>query len=132
MDRLKRVALVDDDQGTVKLFSYVLRALGHEVQAFEEPASAASEIFRYEPDVVLLDLYMPEPNGFDIAATLRNLGYQGLLVAVTGMNMLEDGIKCREVGFNQRWLKPVLPSHFSSMLAGEPCPAATQQDGWLQ
>ncbi len=85
-----RVLLVEDDPSITRLAKTLLKALNAEVSHAENgvPAleAASDQIF----DVIMLDLDMPEMNGFDAAKELRNRGYSGRICAVSAMTQPED------------------------------------------
>jgi CheY-like chemotaxis protein len=69
---LPRVLLVDDDPGVQKLVSTVLTRSGHDVAVAPNGRAAISQLSTNSYDVTLLDLMMPEMNGFDVLDWFRN------------------------------------------------------------
>jgi len=66
----KRIAIVDDEEEILTGFSDIFREEGYEIQAFNSPLRALAEIPRNPPDLVLVDLSMPEMNGVSLATEL--------------------------------------------------------------
>ena len=66
-----RVLLVDDDPWSLEAQAGVLRAAGMEVRSLSQPLDALDHIESFAPDVLLLDVYMPEASGPELAAALR-------------------------------------------------------------
>ena len=68
-----RVLIVDDDEGEIELLSEFLEETVDGIRAVTESARV-EEVFReYEPDLVILDLHMPPPDGFEVLRRLRGL-----------------------------------------------------------
>ncbi len=66
-----RVLLVDDDPLLLEAQASMLRAVGMEVRCLSQPLSTLEALNAFEPDVLLLDVYMPEATGPELAAALR-------------------------------------------------------------
>ena len=65
------IAVAEDDPGTLKLISVVLKNLGHEVLAAADGAAAWDLITAHAPDLVVSDIHMPRMSGFDLLDALR-------------------------------------------------------------
>ena len=104
-----RVLVVDDQEVLVKALALLLRQWGFEVLECSDSADCLEMIERLRPDVVLLDLLMPQLSGFDIAEELqRNPDLQPLrLIAVTGHDTPEHRQKTRALGFDFHLAKPI-------------------------
>lgn len=68
----KTVLIVDDDQSIRELLSQELDAEGYNVRLAKDGREAISQIKQNPPDLVILDIIMPEINGFDVAAILKH------------------------------------------------------------
>jgi PAS domain S-box-containing protein len=106
-----RVLLVDDNQDLVVSMSRWLRQLGHDVRIAHDGATAIRMADEFRAEVVLLDIGMPQVNGYEVARTLRSSswGREMLLVAVTGWGQEEDQRRSAEAGFDLHMTKPVDP-----------------------
>ncbi len=71
MHSVPTVLVVDDDARNRKLLETLLRADGYVVVSAESGAAAIELVFRQAPDVMLLDLMMPDIDGFDVVRQLR-------------------------------------------------------------
>ncbi|QCU89902.1 PAS domain-containing protein [Thiomicrorhabdus sediminis] len=67
-----KVMLVDDDELLLKVQSTILESAGMNVLAMSNPFEAVDSIEVFKPDVLILDVYMPEISGLEIAAILRD------------------------------------------------------------
>ena len=119
---MARILVVEDNRENLELMLFLLRALGHE----PIPATggrAAIELAAAEPvDVILLDIQMPEMDGFETARALRaNSALDEVpLVAVTALAMPGDREMILEAGFSGYIAKPIdvarLPGQLASFL----------------
>lgn len=66
-----RVMVVDDDERLASMNALILSNAGFEVEALSEPLQLLERLREFQPDVLLLDVYMPEASGPELAAVLR-------------------------------------------------------------
>ncbi len=114
----RRILVADDDLDTVETLSILLRQMGHEV-AIATRAAAVLELARQRrPELILLDIGMPDMDGWEVARQLRKeLGHEAVrIVAVTGRAEREDFVKSRQAGFDAHVTKPVDPALIESLL----------------
>jgi CheY-like chemotaxis protein len=78
----------------------------------------------FEPDVVLLDIGLPQLDGYDTARRMRQQpwGQAALLVAVTGWGQESDLERSRDAGFDHHLVKPVAPNMLRALLAAHARP----------
>ncbi len=105
----RRVLVVDDNVDTSASFAILLGLHGHdarEAHAGEEAIRIAGE---YRPDVILLDIGLPDMSGHEVARRMRAQawGREVVLVAVTGWGQAEDRRQSRDAGFDHHLVKPV-------------------------
>ncbi|MDQ2971033.1 MAG: response regulator, partial [Acidobacteriota bacterium] len=105
----RRILVVDDNADAAEGLSDFLRALGHSVRTARDGASALEEASRLRPEIVVLDIGLPDMDGHEVARRLRaqaNLR-SSLLVALTGYGQESDRQLSREAGFDHHLVKPV-------------------------
>ena len=68
-----RILVVDDDEDIAELLKYNLEKQKFIVKTLVSSANAVSEACNFHPDLIILDIMMPHPNGIEICRTLRNL-----------------------------------------------------------
>ena len=105
---LPRVLVVDDIPATVITTRTLLMALGYEVEICIRARDCLATARRFKPDVVLMDIAMPEMDGIELARQLRAATDipPCKLVAVTGYGSEEIQERCREAHFSAFLLKP--------------------------
>ncbi len=116
---VRRVLVVDDNRAAADMLSRVVAMLGHEVctaYGGEQGFSAAQE---FRPDVTILDLGMPDLDGYGVARRLRQQpwGRNTMLVALTGWGQHEDRRRSYEAGFDYHLVKPIDPAQLQKLLA---------------
>jgi CheY-like chemotaxis protein len=84
-----------------------LRLDGHESLAVYGGKEALDAVATFKPDVVLLDIGLPELDGYEVAQCLRASGSTVRLVALTGYGQAEDVQRTRAAGFDAHLVKPV-------------------------
>jgi CheY-like chemotaxis protein len=105
----RRVLVVDDNRDAAESLGMLLGLLGAEVQvAFDGPQALAA-FDAHEPQVVLLDIGMPEMDGFEVARRIRRrlTGRDVALIALTGWGQEKDRQRSRSAGFDHHLIKPV-------------------------
>lgn len=105
----RRVLVVDDNEDAANSLAMLLDLAGHEAKAVYTPTAALAEVAAFEPDVVLLDIGLPEMDGYEVAARLRALPSQLplRLIALTGYGQAEDRARALQAGFDDHLVKPV-------------------------
>jgi CheY-like chemotaxis protein len=114
-----RILLVDDYPQNIALMVSLLRSLGHEPIAAASGALAVAIASRELVDLVLLDIQMPEMDGFETAKELRkNPALAGVpFVAVTFLALRGDRDSILESGFSGYIPKPINPVLLAEQLA---------------
>lgn len=105
----RRVLVVDDNKDSAQSLAMLLRLTGHEVYTAHDGPAAIEMTQAHHPEVILLDIGMPQMNGLEVARKIRNdLGLSDvILVALTGYGHDQDRRKSREAGFNVHLVKPI-------------------------
>jgi CheY-like chemotaxis protein len=104
----RRLLVVDDNVDLALTTAMLLRIKQYETHARFSGADALADVEQLQPDVILLDLGMPDMDGFETAARLRALpwGQHGFIVALTGYGQPEDRQRTRDAGFDGHLVKP--------------------------
>lgn len=114
-----RVLIADDNPDAADILGLVLEASGYQVRVAHSGRQALEFALQDRPDAVLLDIGMPDINGYEAARQIRAQpwGARVLIVALTGWGMNEDKARSRAAGFDQHLVKPVDPNEIEVMLA---------------
>ena len=78
------IVVVDDDRQLIKLFKHTLEEGGYEVSATTSSKQVLTLIEKRRPDLLILDLNMPEPDGFDILKLVRESNPYMRMIVVSG------------------------------------------------
>jgi PAS domain S-box-containing protein len=114
-----RALVVDDNEDAAEVVAEVLRMSGCSVQVVHDGACALSVWAAAPPDLVLLDIGLPDINGYDLARRFRESSGGGRvrIVAVSGYGRDSDRLRAEEAGFNEHLVKPVSAADLQGVLA---------------
>jgi CheY-like chemotaxis protein len=106
-----RVVIADDCRDSADSLSALMRFWGHDVRVAYSGAAVLEITLTYQPDVLLLDIGMPQMNGLELARQLRRLPAieNSLLVAITGYADEAHRLLGADAGFDLYLIKPVQP-----------------------
>jgi CheY-like chemotaxis protein len=103
-----RVLVVDDNTDAAESLGVLLEMEGHAAHITHTGRDALAAAPAFAPDVVFLDIGLPDLSGYDVARQLRNMpaGENALLVALTGWGTQEDRKRTSDAGFDRHLTKP--------------------------
>ena len=105
-----KVFIIDDDPTMVTLLHTLLELEGYQVATAEDWADIAGAAMKANPDVVLMDYFLPGTDGRKVLVALRSTpGYEHLSIIMTSGMDRED--ECLEAGADAFLLKPYSPDH---------------------
>jgi PAS domain S-box-containing protein len=105
--RGRKLLVVDDNVDAAELLAAILSAEGHQIALAYDGMSAMETFERSHPEIVLLDLGLPDIDGLELARHFRVRDPCVMLVAVTGYGDDAMRARSREAGFHHHLLKPV-------------------------
>jgi PAS domain S-box-containing protein len=122
-----RVLVVDDEDDSIEIVGRILKRKGAEVRNARSMVNALEEFTRFSPQVLITDIGLPEHDGYELLARLRELpgGRSVPAVALTAMARNEDRIRALRAGFHLHIVKPV---DFTELVAVVQNLAALQTD----
>lgn len=108
------ICIIEDNLPIRKLFATLLRKSGFEIFDFGDGKSALSWFSTNKPDIVILDILLPDINGTELLPLIRSIeGLENLTaIAVTGFAGMYDKEKYLEIGFNGYISKPISTATF--------------------
>jgi PAS domain S-box-containing protein len=114
-----RVLIVDDNRDAADSLNLLLASMGQNVYVAYDGQSAIAAAKTFKPDVVLLDIGMPQMSGYDVARALRagTGAANWALVAVTGWGQEADRERAKEAGFTHHFVKPISEEALRTILA---------------
>ncbi|MEK7068656.1 MAG: ATP-binding protein [Patescibacteria group bacterium] len=101
------ILVCDDNHGAAQTLGKLLENNGHDVVLAYDGTEALARIKERTPAVALLDIGLPDMDGYDLARTLKREHPNLILVALTGYGQNEDKQKARAAGFSEHLVKPV-------------------------
>jgi two-component system, NtrC family, response regulator HydG len=105
-----RILVVDDDPHIALALRERLEARGHAVSTAATGAAAVRAILSESPDLVLLDLQLPEGDGFDVLGRIREAGVETTVVVITAHGTVERAVRAMKEGAYDFLQKPFEPS----------------------
>lgn len=113
-----RVLLADDNQDAADSLAMLLTLSRHEVRVAHGGLEALEIATTFRPEVALLDLGMPEMDGYALARALREAPWAARLrlIALTGRGLEEDKVRTKAAGFDHHLIKPVNPEALEQLL----------------
>jgi PAS domain S-box-containing protein len=117
-NRSRSILIVEDSEDTREALRLLLESLGHTVLEAADGRHGLALALHHRPEVVLIDLGLPELDGYEVARALRAspIGQTIQLIAVTGYGQAEDRRRSTEAGFDAHLVKPVSQSLLSTLI----------------
>ena len=81
---IRRLLVVDQQHSFVGLARLVARSMGYQTDAVHDPRDLATRFREWRPDVVIIEIVLPEMDGIEMIGVLSELGFDGQLILVTG------------------------------------------------
>jgi CheY-like chemotaxis protein len=118
----QRILVVDDDIDSGHTLAELLRAHAYPVSVAHGGTEALDKVKEVRPDVILLDIGLPDIDGYEVAHQLRldPTTADTTIVAVTGYGQKEDVEKSRRAGFDRHMTKPILLDALLDVISAAP------------
>ncbi len=109
MPSIKKILIVEDNALNLKLFRDILSTQGYEIIASKDGVNVVEIVAEQQPDLILMDIHLPEYSGMDITAALKADGRTAHVpvVAITAFAMKGDRERIIESGCQDYISKPV-------------------------
>ena len=117
-----KILVADDNVDSAESLAMMLEIMGHEVRAVHDGVQAVELAPEFQPDVIILDIGMPNLNGYEACRRIRNQSSSKstTLVALTGWGQDEDKRRSHEAGFDHHLVKPVDLAELEKIFASLP------------
>ena len=111
-----KVLIVDDIPENIQNLGEMIKDFDLDVKIAEGGQEAIDIIDSYTPDIILLDLMMPEVNGWDVIQHIRaKYDKNEMIIIITSLLNNKDNIdECYEMGVNDYVTKPIIPARIRS------------------
>ena len=120
MHRPPRVLIVDDDRDNREAYAEYLRFRGIEIDEADTGAKAVEQALRLNPDLVLLDMRLPDINGAEVSRRLHTHANRPRIIALSACVFSEDVEAALASGCDHFLAKPCLPGNAGSGTAQDP------------
>lgn len=106
-----RVLLIDDEQFYFKLIRKTLKEAEYELEYAKTGNEGLSKVSTFEPDMIIVDLKLPEMDGFEILERLRRDPKYSIIpvIVITAQDVLSEKLKAFELGADDYLVKPFQP-----------------------
>jgi CheY-like chemotaxis protein len=123
----KRVLIVEDNLDSAHTLTFLLRQSGHQVEFAINGYAALAVAERWVPDLVFLDIGLPDFDGCTLVRRMRRLPNlaQARFIAITGRVSDDDEQRARAAGCEQFLRKPVMPQVVEGIISAAPPSANT-------
>lgn len=139
----EKILIIDDDLDTLRLVGLMLQRLGYQISAATNGQQGLDKAFEEDPDLILLDVMMPDMDGYEVTRRLRQnpSTLETPILMFTAKTQLDDKVAGFEVGANDYLTKPTHPSELQARVRallsranakrGEASPGKEQRHGYV-
>ena len=115
---MNRIYIVDDEPDMVELLATVLTGEGYEVETYTDGRAALARVLEEPPDLLLLDLMMPDLDGFELLKLLRldSRGKKVIVLVVSARTGHRAQLETLQLGANAYIYKPFSPRELASQV----------------
>ncbi len=115
----RRILVVDDNKDSADSLAMLLRLSGHETRTAHDGLEAVDAAMAFRPEVILLDIGMPNLNGYEACRRIRAQasGRDIMIIATTGWGQEQAREASKAAGFDAHLVKPINPAELASLLA---------------
>src|SRR5512146_1002668 len=112
----EKILIIDDDLDTLRLVGLMLQRQGYQISAATNGQQGLEKAFDEDPDLILLDIMMPDMDGYEVTRRLRRnpSTLETPILMFTAKTQLDDKVIGFEVGANDYLTKPTHPSELQA------------------
>jgi two-component system, sensor histidine kinase len=115
----RRILIVEDNDDTRRMLRAMLVLKGHDVREASDGTTALAAVAEARPDVALIDIGLPDIDGYELARRLRETGQSRIaLIALTGYGQAGDQSRAFQAGFDAHLIKPVAAEVLERVIGG--------------
>ena len=119
----REILVIEDHDDARESLITLLQSMGHRVEVAVDGVSGLDKALAHAPDVALVDVGLPQIDGYEVARRIRDAsrgGRRPYLVAITGYGLAEDRARAFEAGFDAHLVKPVDPVTLATVIEKAP------------
>jgi len=122
----RRILIVDDNRDALSSLAMLLEQSGHNVVTALDGETALEAADRFNPELTLLDIGLPEMDGYEVCRRMREKPFSKKMkvVALTGWGQEDDKLRSMDAGFDLHMVKPLTVDALEALIAGLPKQAA--------
>ena len=120
-----RVLVVDDNRDAADTLGTMLQLFGHTTAVAYNSTDGLRLAAETNPHLAILDIGLPDLDGYELARRLRQSSPATMLVALTGYGSPADRRRAHEAGFHEHFVKPIVLNDLQSVLARVSAPPPT-------
>ena len=116
MKAAKTILIVDDDKSILRTFTRILQKNGYEIDSAETGKEAIEKADSRHYDLALMDIRLPDIDGTDLLAKIKEQLRNTIKIMITGFPSLESGVKALDEGADAYLVKPVKPEELLMLI----------------
>jgi len=107
----KKILIADDNENIREALRYLLEDEGYTVSLAKDGAEALKKVREFSPDILFLDIMMPEINGYDVCRIIKNdpVLKKTYVIMLTAKGQADEQERGKEIGADEYVLKPFSP-----------------------
>ncbi len=109
METSGTILIVDDDKSILRTFTRILQKNGYKIETAETGKEAIEKVIDKHYDLALLDIRLPDMDGTELLAKIKEQMLNTIKIMITGFPSLESGVKALDEGADAYLVKPVKP-----------------------
>ncbi len=111
-----RILIIDDDVELSAYYALTLQRQGMETRVLNQPLQVMEQLVNFKPDLILMDMYMPECNGYELARAIRQMeAYVSIpIVFLSSETCVKRQLVAMRMGGDDFLTKPIEPDHLVS------------------
>ena len=103
---MEKIFIVDDDKDMRHLLSDILKSEGYEIHTAESGKKALKEIDVIRPEIVLLDIRLPEMNGIEVLKEIKKLDESIIVIMLSAYGEIQNAVDAMKLGAFDYFTKP--------------------------
>lgn len=112
----RTILVVDDDKSILRTFTCILQKNGYKIDTAETGKEAREKALKKHYDLALVDIRLPDMEGTDLLAKMKEQMKSTIKIMITGFPSLESGVKALDEGADAYLVKPVKPEELLMLI----------------